>query len=174
MLAHQIGVVICRVGAAVLIVQAIRGLGFVVPAVIGGPGEITPALLGGILLGLLPGLAAAGLWIFAERIAGVPSTADDATDSAAIEAGDIVRVGTLLIGLYLAVTGIIEGFSVEVSDYMQPKSIGMPGGGSRYDAQVAGMRVTYLLKIGFGAALMLGGDRLAEIATKLRRAGTDA
>lgn len=174
MIAHQIGIVICRVAAAVLLVETTRGVGFILPTLISGPDGIASSLLAGVMLILLPGLAAVGLWVFAARIVGVPQRADDTPEASTIEATDLVRVGTLLIGLYLLVTGVISGVSLEVSDFMQPQAPETQGGGSRYDAVLAGSRAAYVLRVLFGVALMTGRDRLAKLATRLRRAGTDA
>ncbi len=172
MIAQQIGIVICRVAAAILIVQTIRAFGFVVPALFTSPDTIVSSLLGFAALGLIPGLIAVALWFYAERIVGVPREGAGAPHDVKIDETELVRAGTLLIGLYLVITGTVLGLSVEMTDLIMPEWPNMESASRRYATQRLSTRVTYVLEILFGVVLMFGRHQLAQFATRLRRAGT--
>lgn len=171
MIAQQIGIVICRVAAAILLVQTIRAFGFVVPALFSSPDTIVSSLLGFAVLGFIPGLVAVALWFYAERIVGVAKENVAASHDARINEADLVRVGTLLIGLYVIVDGVILGLSTEMAQILLPEALDQEGVGRRFAKQQLSARVSYGLEILFGIALIVGRHRLAQVATKARRAG---
>lgn len=173
MIAHQIGVVICRVAAAILAVQAIRAIGFALPAMFADPETILSSLLPVTVLGFFPGLVAVALWLFAERIVGVPKDEAPSPGTVSIDETELVRAGTLLIGVYLLVTGAILGLSVEITDLMAPELPELEHANRRYEVQRIATRITYVLEMLFGISLIVGRRRLARFATKLRRTGAD-
>lgn len=173
MIARQIGIVLCRVGAAVLTVQAIRSLGYSIPGVVFGEGERYAEYLALVLLSVTPGLAAIGLWTFAGRISTLPGH-ESAMESHDIPTGlDIARIGTALIGLCFVVVGITTGASVEIIDLLQPEL------GPEYQrlaaelaAKTMGARLSYLLQILLGLAFFFGRDRISAMLVRMKYAGT--
>lgn len=128
MIARQIGIVLCRVGAAVLTVQAIRSLGYTLPGLLYSPTGI-----------------------------------------------DLARIGTARIGLYLVVTAVTHGLSMEAA-YMARPDTGMenPSFSDEMAAQVFGQRVATIASIIIGLAMVLGRERIAVLLAKARHAGVDA
>ncbi len=109
MIARQIGIVLCRVGAAVLTVQAVRSLGYTLPSLFYGDNQFLSEALAFILLSAVPGLAAIGLWIFADRICSIVDSDKPTPEVGALTAIDITRIGTALIGMYLAISAVVNG-----------------------------------------------------------------
>lgn len=172
MIARQIGIVVCRVGAAVLTVQAIRSLGYSLPALVFGYGDFGPEMVAFSLLGAIPGLAAIGLWVFADRISNVFDQSELAESPQPLSGLDIVRIGTALIGVYVLVTGITTGANVEVLNWVRPDL------GNEYQstvdeqtARTIGSRASYSIQILLGLALIFGRDRLSAMLVKVKYAG---
>ena len=174
MIARQIGVVLCRVGAAVLTVQAIRSLGYTIPGFIFDvDGFGTEALAFG-LLSVVPGLAAIGLWVFAERISSVVNQPDTTESQQPLTGVDLVRIGTALIGIYVLIMGVISGTSVEVGNLARPDlDTEFQSMMDQHYARLTGYRVSYLAQIVIGAALILGRDRISAVLAKAKYAGVD-
>ena len=174
MLARQVGVVLCRVGAAVLIVQAIRTLGYVLPGILFGYGDFVAEFVGLSLLSFVPGLAAIGLWVFADRISNVPGRLEYDNAPESLRSIDIIRVGTALIGVYLVVTGVTSGVNVEVTNFLRP-DLGSEFQSSidEQTARTIGLRASYLVQILLGLALFLGRDRLSASISEVKGAGID-
>jgi len=173
-IARQIGVVLCRVGAAVLTVQAIRSLGYTLPALVFGADGFGIQMLGFGLLSFVPGLSAIGLWIYADKISGVLDQSETTESEHPLTGVDLIRIGTALIGIYILVLGVISGVGTEVGELARP-DLG-PEFASRVDehnARVIGHRASYLAHIVIGLSLLLGRERLSAILTKAKYAGVD-
>lgn len=172
MIAQQIGIVLCRVGAAVLTVQAIRSFGYVLPALLFNDGEFWPELMTFSLVGAVPGFAAVGLWIFAERISNVSDKSKVIESSAPLNGSELIRIGTTLIGICFLVMGITTAAGIEARSLLAP-DLGSEFQ-SRIDAQVASTmasRVSYTVEILLGLALVLGRDRLSTMLVRVKHAG---
>ena len=174
MVARQIGVVLCRVGAAVLTVQAIRSLGYTLPSLfLGANGSATEAIAFSLLT-VAPGLVAIGLWVFADRISTVvaPTESSDALQS--LTGIDLVRIGTALIGMYLLVSAIIYGVSIEVADMARP-DLGAEHKAmiDEHKARTIGYRASYLAQVAIGLALLIGRERISILLAKAKYAGID-
>lgn len=174
MIARQIGVVLCRVGAAVLTVQAIRSLGYSLPSLIFATNEFTSEAIALSLLTVAPGLVAIGLWVFADRISNVVDPTESSNTAQPLAGVDLVRIGTALIGIYLLVSAVIYGVSVEVANMARP-DLGVEHQ-PMIDEQVArtfGYRASYLAQLVFGLALLIGRDRISVLLAKAKYAGVD-
>ena len=172
MTAYRIGIVLCRVGAAVLTVQAIRSLGTTLPALVGGYGETDTQIWLLSLYSVVPGLVAIGLWVFADRIARIPDKGDVAQDADSFREIDFVGAGTALIGLTVAVLGLISEVRLEVLNWLQPDLDG--GYRGVLDRQTAGMiasRVANIFQVLLGVGLVLGRKGVAAFLTTARFAG---
>ncbi len=164
MLASQIGVVLCRVGAAVLVVQAIGSLTYTIPGLLFADNNLSVEVWGFVLLGFVPALAAAGLWVFADRICRLPGAADRDRAEETADGVDILRIGTSLIGLYLLADGTMAAASVEMQHWM------LPDLGDKFDnfmdeatARTMGFRAAYVVEIVLGIVLIAGRDRIARL-----------
>ncbi len=174
MLARQIGIVLCRVGAAILVVQAIRSLGYSLPGIIFAYGNVDSEILGLILLGFVPGLAAIGLWVFADRICNIQIASERDEAPSSLNGVDIIRVGTILIGVYVVIAGATSGVNTEVINLMRPDLGGEYQ--SMIEEQVArtiGDRASYIAQILLGVALILGRDRISAFFMSAKHAAVD-
>ena len=171
--ATRIGIIACRVGAAVLTVKAISGLGNFIPAFFDGFSNIGAATLGLIIVTVIPGLSAILLWIYAEKICRVSSRSNGVTEQDPLTNDGLVQIGTALLGLYLLVTGIIAAATTEVTYFAQILNDASQAN-TNWTSRVLGWRIGYLLEILFGAVLFFGKERVFELLVRVRRAGTGA
>lgn len=174
MIARQVGVVLCRVGAAVLTVQAIRSLGYSIPGLVFGVEDFGIEAWTFGLLSVVPGLAAIGLWVFAERISDVVDQFDSAEPQQPLTGVDLVRIGTALIGIYVLIMGVISGTTVEVGNLARPDLDAEFQSMIDEDrARFIGYRASYLVQIVIGVALVMGRDRISAMLAKAKYAGVD-
>ncbi len=176
MIATRIGIVLCRVAAAVLVVQAIRSLGYTIPALLDNFDGFDADVWLFMLMTFIPGLAAIGLWIFANRICALPNSLEADGESGPLRNIDILLVGTSLIGVYLLISGIIYGVNVEVSAWMisglyEEHPIHLD---QQQLARAAASRASYVIEIVIGIALIFGRDQISRILSRARYAGTGA
>ena len=174
MIARQVGIVLCRVGAAVLTVQAIRSLGYTLPSFVYGDNQFSSEVIALSLLTVLPGLAAIGLWVFAERICSVVVSVESSANPEPLTGIDLVRIGTALIGMYLAISAVIYGVNIEVTNLARPDL-----GAERqtmmdeHAARIIGMRASYVVQLTIGLALLIGRNRISTMLAKAKYAGVD-
>jgi len=173
-IARQIGVVLCRVGAAVLTVQAIRSLGYSLPGLVFGVNDFGIEMLVFGLMSVVPGLSAIGLWVFADRISSVVDRFETTESQQPLTGVDLVRIGTALIGMCVLVLGIISGVNVEVANLARPDL------GAEFQsmldetkARMIGLRASYLAQIVIGLVLLLGRERISVMLAKAKYAGVD-
>ena len=174
MIARQIGIVLCRVGAALLTVQAIRSLGYSLPTLVYGDNQFLTDAIAFSLLTALPGLAAIGLWVFADRICAIVDSTDSTDTPEPLTGVDLVRIGTVLIGMYLAITAVIDWVHIEVAN------LAVPDFGAeqqtmmdQYAARVIGLRASYFVQFTIGLALLIGRNRISTMLARARYAGVD-
>ena len=172
--AKQIGIVLCRLAAAVLLVQSIQNLGYVLPSALSQYGEIRFEFSVYVLLNLTPALVAICLWVFADRISTVPGEAGRSRVEAGFVAAQVLRVGTTLIGVYLVATAIIAAAGIEFSDWIQRNISGdMPRSMSGYVAHLIGGRASYIVQLLIGIVLVLGRNQIAALVTASKYAGVN-
>lgn len=171
----RIGIVLCRVAAAVLIVQTIRSLGYTIPALFNGLGEFGADVLLFLVMTFVPGLAAIGLWIFAERICALPGRVASESEAIPSRSIDFLLIGTSLIGLYLVISGLLDGVNIEVTHWYKSDL------GDEYKAmldkeraRIIGYRASYIAQIILGAAMIVGKAQVSRFLLRARSAGTGA
>ena len=174
MLTHQIGVVLCRVGAAILMVQAITSLGYSLPGLIYNDQEVLPEILVFSLMGIVPGLAAIGLWVFAERISTAPTQPIDGASSDVVSCSDVLRLGMTLLGIYFIIAGLVEAARIESIQFaLQDMENENQSFLNQQEARTLGDRLAYLVQLILGVGLLIGRDRFAIFFAKAKHAGVD-
>ena len=180
MLAKQIGIVLCRVAAVVLVVQTVGSFAYILPVFFQDYDAFEFVDVLQALAVLVPGLVAVFLWVFAERISTVPGQDDSDSSAAPMSQTDLIGVGTLVIGIYvfvMAIFGIVQAeltahMMRDMADrYSDQESFGV------LDREVVRMnarRITNLVELLLGALLIFGRASIARLLTKARRAGTGA
>ncbi len=172
MLTSSLGIVLCRVGAVLLFVQGAKGLQYALPALF-EYGKFDVSLIIIAFSTLIPAIAGIGLWVFAERICSARFRSADIEIKSSLEALDLVAIGTLLMGLYAAFTGIITALTTESMIWSQAQTFrGMPDESGRFSSLHLSHRVSYVSQIILGIALVLGRQRLARLMLRARYAGT--
>ena len=175
-MAYQIGVVLCRVAAVVLTVQVIRSTGYWLPTLFYGGSETALDWLAFALLATVPGFAAVGLWVFADRICKIDSDSEDRSEPA--NTIDFLRVGLALLGVYLLIDGILIGVSTE-TQWIALLDVQRNFGDEHQSriaeslARMTSQRITYLVQIVLGIALIAGKERLLRLFKNARYAGID-
>lgn len=170
-----IGVVLCRLAAVLLFVQALENLGLWFPAAAGSPVDDAGMAVIVVLVILAPAIAGTVIWVFAERIVRLRQNAVP-VEAGAMSAGaaELIAAGTLLIGVYAATFGLVDAVRIEVGIWAQTAVGGGPFGSSREDwIHRLQPRAGYAAQIALGSALILGSERLAGLLRKLRYAGRD-
>lgn len=172
--ARQVGIVLCRVAAAILVVRAIRDLGYLMPGMVLGSSNWDAELMRAVLFGAIPGFVAIALWFLADRISTLPGDVGSARDDSTLSGVDLVRIGTTLIGVYMVVTAVIDAAGFEVTNLARPD---LPAGDWRvredHSAHNMGRRAAYLVQTALGILLIAGRDGIAAFLSKARRAGVD-
>jgi hypothetical protein len=174
MLAHQIGVVLCRVGAAVLTVQAIRSFGYALPGLLFGGNSFAIEGLAFGMMSIAPGLVAVGLWVYADRISGFVNQPEATEQQHPLTGVDLVRLGTALIGICLLLLGVIYATAVEAGNLARA-DIGVEYQSmlDQHNARMVGERASYLVQILIGIALLLGKERISALLVRAKYAGVD-
>ncbi len=178
MLAKQIGIVICRVAAVVLLVQVVRSVGFVLPTYLQEHARFGFSDAIQLFVMFAPGLVAVVLWVYAYRISTVPGPSDDSVAESRMSETDLIGVGTLVIGLYIAVMAFFSIISSELAVVMmrdmletnQGDELGIQMGRSM--ARMNAERITNVVELVVGLALIVGRGGIARSLAKARRAGT--
>ena len=171
--ATRIGIIACRVGAAVLTVKAISGLGNFMPLFFDRHADVSGAVLGMMALTVVPGLAAILLWVFAEKICQVSLPNEPPTEPQALDGDKFIQIGTALLGLYLLVTGLVSAVTLEIAYSARPVESTVLSSAEQ-EARLLSWRVGYFLKFVFGAVLFLGRERVYNLLSRVRRIGTGA
>ena len=162
---RRIDVVLVKLCAVVIVVLAMQGLtGYVAFYV--NIAEVNFVAVTASLLNFVLPIAIAGiLWFFPATVVG-----DISGDAQVIESGvDIVLLAITLIGLYTLVFGVIdlvyfESFRVAERSIVDPNQVGIY---SPSPDTVAG-RITNIVQIIIGAALLVGRKAIAQILLRVR------
>ena len=166
-----IGVVICKVAAVVLFVQAANQLGMVVPQLASYGSELDSFFLWFLLMLGAPLGAGLVLWFGAERISNAIPDSLSFKLSDTLTATDLLTVGIFLLGLHAVFYGFVSAAFTESSIWLPSGSLSPS---ADLDAWNSPRRVRYAIQIALGLALILGRNNLVAIATRIRRTGTDA
>lgn len=175
MATSSVGVVLCRLAAILLFVRAAVGVGHSVQLFAESHSPVWSILVISILIAAVPAAIGAGIWVYAESISRLSPNATEAELSDKIQPTDLVIVGTVLIGLYAVIFGIVDGFATEVSFWshdIRTRTFEMP---SQYDtAQRVSARIPYIVQVVLGLLLIIGRKTIARLLMKARYAGTGA
>lgn len=154
---NPIGFVICRVGAVLVAVSAIGGLGFVIEPMLDGSIDLGYLLKLALML-LAPFIVAIFLWAYADQISHIPFAAPRSSSIGDFDSEELVRIGTHLIGIYVLSFGVISMFGTE-SLALAQSSIFKDSETIResVSARTISSRVSYAAQITLGVALILRG-----------------
>lgn len=111
MISRDIGVVICRVGAVLLLAQAIQAGAYTLNAFEQSGLGISTFLTSASMVLAGPILGALGLWFFAQRICSFGASHTNgaqSTEAPDFEKSDLVSAGTYLLGVYVLVYAIVD------------------------------------------------------------------
>ncbi len=163
MIRNSIGIVVCRVGAVLLFVQALQGgvtifTNFALYPEISG--QMSPVFVSLSIMIAGPAIAGILLWIYAESICEVPGTPPEHSLDKALGRRELVAIGTYLIGIYAVVFGIVH--ALEWESYFQigpailPEFEGFTDGSG---ARAVSKRIAYSGQIVLGVVLIILAKR---------------
>ena len=152
MIANRIGIVICRVGAILLVAQTFQNISYII-----GPsadwGGVRWLLSTGFYM-LSPLVAALLLWSFAEHIGKIGAPTQEECTDLHVSASQLVAAGTFLIGIYMLAFGIVSALQIEAQQHwmagLTPERLT-----DTVAAQTMSRRVGYIIQILIGIVLML-------------------
>jgi len=168
--ALTISFVLVRLAAVFLFVRAIQGLA-TFSFVLTGDSQI--ATFGAVTLTfmvLLPGTIALVLWIYPEKVTGAQQTS--AKSEGSISAEQILMLGISLIGIYMAVYGIVELVQIETAHGLQwhlADEAGLPH--ERLDDGLIAKRAASFAQVFMAFGLLLGRRGLSKLLIKAKYAG---
>ncbi|RLA40714.1 MAG: hypothetical protein DRR42_25540 [Gammaproteobacteria bacterium] len=160
MTGNPIGIVICRVGAILLVVSAVRGLGFVITPLLSPSQELGEFFLMSTLMFLAPLVSAFLLAVYAEQISSTRFDTSRLASGDALGSTELVSIGTYLIGIYLLVFGVISIFNTEAVAYAQSnmfKDNEMIV--ESMSPHTIGGRISYVVQIALGLTLLVRGKK---------------
>ncbi len=133
MVARDIGIVICRVGAVLLFVQAIQGLVFSLEALERSALAVPDFFTSAALVTIGPAVGGLVLWFLARPICAPGKSADDSGIKAETDVGkaDIVAAGTYLLGVYVvtfAIVDLVQLAAISLYPLLYEETAGIYGG----------------------------------------------
>ena len=175
MATSSIGVVLCRLAAILLFVRAAVGVGHTIGQLdssYAGPWLI---LSTAFFVALVPAAIGAGIWIYSERISRLSPNATESALNDAVSPADLVMVGSILIGLYAAISGIVHGLTVEAGYWALDAQSQNQNLADHIDttARIA-QRIPYTAQLVLGLLLVFGRKKIALLLLKARRIGTSS
>ena len=172
MVTTVLGIVICRVGAVLLFVEAARSLQFVLPALLEFSGDKTVPLVWLVLTTIVPAATGVALWFFAERICHVRIDSARVEIKSSLDSLDFIGIGTLLMGLYAMLSGAIDALTTEATISVQRTQLAATPGILADDRSYrVSARVSYAAQILLGALLVVGRLRIARLLATVRHLG---
>ncbi len=175
MIISSVGVVLCRLAAIVLFVRAAIGIGGSIQMFAESLTPVWTNLIILVFIGAAPAVIGAGIWIYAERISRLSAGVSEAEESHGMRPADLIMVGSILIGLYAVLFGIVDGFAAEAGFLAEPDlGDNVPVRWTTDSAQRLARRIPYIVQVALGLFLILGRERIARLLLKARYAGTGA
>ena len=153
-------------------------MGIVLPGYFQGYSHIGLSDVLQLLVTFAPGFVAIVLWIFADRISTVPGTDGESVAESRMSETDLIGVGTLIIGLYVVVMAFFSIVSMELGVVMLRDMFERNQGNEltfdigRELARMNAARITNVVELVLGLALVVGRGSIARFLVKARRAGT--
>ena len=115
MISRDIGIVICRVGSVLLLVQAIQGVVYSLNSFEQSGLGITDFLTTASIIVAGPVIGALALWFLARRICSLgPSqlSSNSNTEELSIRKPDIIAAGTYLLGVYVLIFAVVDAVQI--------------------------------------------------------------
>jgi hypothetical protein len=157
---NPIGIVICRIGAVLLVISAFQGLGFVIMPLINSPQELDSFFAMSALMVLAPLVSAFFLTVYAEQISSTRFDASRYTLSEGIGPAELISIGTYLIGIYVLIFGVVHMFQTEAYSFAQSSVFeDNEHVVKSTSAHQIGNRVSYSVQIVLGFALLIRGKK---------------
>ena len=114
MISRAIGITLCRVGAVLLLVQAIQAVVYTIQTFQDSMFEVPDFLQTVALMTFAPLIGAIVLWFFAGQISAAGADSDDAIGELTIDRADIFAAATYLLGIYLLAFAIVDAVTAAV------------------------------------------------------------
>ena len=176
MFALPICIVLCRLAAVFLVLRGLSNATLLVFPTSGAESEMLfRALFSAILLVAAPFAAALVVWFFARRISAVANDVDVQLAPPLELESSLIRAGLFLLGVYFLVTGVELALSVETVIWLD-ESIrwNSPSIANRELLYGFVRRAPYVARLAIGVFLLLGRDKLLQLAAWARFAGRAA
>lgn len=160
MTSNPIGIVICRIGAIWAAIVGIGGVGLEIATLLTSPLAADSLSAYSIVMVLIYFVLAFVLWHYAESISSTRfPTADRVTDGP-FDSGELVMIGTHLLGIYILVMGVISTFQTETLTWLEYYGdISSESFVDRMSAHAVSLRVSNALQIMLGIALIIRGKK---------------
>ena len=159
MITSSLNVVLCRIGAVLLFVQAAENVGVVVPQAMIFSGSFNAATAYMSLLLATPLIGGFALWIYGGRLAWNGTKVSTAAASSA-PGFDLVAAGTYVLGLYVVLIGITSMTYTELTLLSQKNH-------TRSDPSIItqhmAVRDSYSMQIALGVLLVIGRRFFARV-----------
>ena len=174
MITSTVGVVLCRLVAIMLFINAAENIAYSAVQFFQSPAGIVPGLIAISLTIFAPVVTGVVLWIYAERICRINSSSSEPQLSSSLHAVDLIVIGTTLIGLYAVLFGVVSAVRIETGFWAQGQL--NPNTYFPYDttAHRVLLRAPYITQIVLGGLLIVGRRSLAKLLQKARYVGTGA
>ena len=174
MITSTVGVVLCRLAAILLFINAAENIAYSATQFFQSTVGSLPGLVAISLTVIAPILTGVVIWIYAERICRINSASSEPQLSRSLQAVDLVVIGTTLIGLYAVLFGVVSAVRIETGFWVQGQLFPNTYFPSDTVAHRVLLRAPYATQIVLGGLLIVGRRTLAKVLQKVRYAGTDA
>ena len=155
---NPIGIVICRVGAILLVVSSVKSIGFLIVPLLEAPADLDKFLVMSVLMVLAPLVSALILAVYAEKISSTRFDASRFAISDSLGSMELISIGTFLIGIYVLVFGVVAMFQAESVNFSQQILIqDSERLAERMSAHAIGRRISYTVQIILGLVLLIRG-----------------
>ena len=174
---NRVDITLVKLGAVLIVVLTLRNFADYAFYFTGNPfgeGGLVYTLIAGLILQLVIPLSIAGaLWRYPNLITGSLAPHEPIGADSAMSAENLLLVGVSLIGLYTLVFGVIDLLYFEAYRMGEAKLFEE----AEYpeipvSPQSLAGRITNIVQILFGAALLFGRRGLTDMIMKVRTAGT--
>ncbi len=170
---QHIGAVIVRLAAVFIVVTTLQKLPFTVGSLATLDDFSRIVAVSFALNALIPFAIAWLLWKFPHTVAGGEPGATDFANDAEATGAVLMQTGIALLGLYALTFGVIEIAFFESQRIVAARVAEQSGYGAEgADPFFIGQRVSYLLQVVVGLALILGRETVAGWLAFLKTAGT--
>ena len=165
--AMTISFVLVRLAAIFLFVRAVQGLSTFSYLLSGDEKVATFAVITVVFMVILPAAVAIVLWIHPEKVTG--AQASDRKSEGPISAHQLLMIGVTLLGLYLAVYGVVDLFRIEANQVLQQQLTGDASlrDEARHRAVVIS-RIGYGIQLAIGMLLIVGRGGLSKLLLKAK------